>query len=64
LICHILSGHGDLVAREKESMGGATPPMDQMAKIEQVAVVGQTLGGNYSLQHFGLLKRRHKTHIG
>ena len=42
-------------------MGGATPPTDQMVKVEQVAVVRLTPRGNYSLQHADLLKHCHKT---
>ena len=44
LVCHILYGHGDLTARKEEGMGGATPSADQMAKIEQVPIVGQAMG--------------------
>ena len=36
LIGYIFQSHGDLIAGEKESVSGGTPPVDQMAEVEEV----------------------------
>ena len=41
-------------------MGSCAPLADQMTKIEQIPIVGQATWRNNSLQHTGLLQRRHE----
>ena len=63
LIGYILQSHGDLTTGKEESVSGATPPANQVSKIEQITIMGQTLRGNNGLQYIGLLKHTHKTRI-
>ena len=55
LVGHILQSHGDLTARKEKGVSGTTPPANQMAKIEQVTVVGQAPRKDYGFQHAGPL---------
>ena len=40
MIGYIFQSHGDLTTREEESVSGGTPPIDQMADVEEVPKVG------------------------
>ena len=50
--------------RKKEGMGSATPLVDKMAEVEQVAVVVQTPQRDNSLQNASPLEHFHETYVG
>lgn len=64
LVGHVLQIHGDHTARKEKGVRGATPSVNQMAKIEQVAIVGHRPKKNYGLQNTSPLQRTHKIRIG
>ena len=45
-------------------MSGGAPPVDQMAKVEEVHIIRQVAGWNNGLQYTSPLWRLYKTHVG